>query len=325
MAFLPSNPFFAFVSFKIGELDLTPIPPSHLEQFQYERKSKTGNGNKVLLTVHDSTAVAIESELANGSRDCQFYYGYSNGNISNVYNCTITQYDPDFTGVGVSLSMEGVSKGLADFIADPKSITYKRMLISDIVKAEADANGWHYDDETIEETAPVLESKEYSITTTLGSTATADSSGSGGSGGGNTGTLSDGPISAKQQSVLDACNSTPTTSAGLCLGWVNNVFENAGYAFPRKQGASEAYEAWCTFSDKGQLKPGMIIACHPSGATGNSWGHIGIYIGNGQVMHSIGSVKTCTVDEWINTYGPNGKHHGGEVKWGWAGGVDLSV
>ena len=323
MAFLPSNPFFAFVSFKIGDLELTPIPPSHLEQFSYERVSRTGAGNKILLTVHDSTATAIESYLANGSRDCEFYFGYTNGNISNVYTGTITQYDPDFTGVGVSLSLEGKSKGLADAIADPKSITYKRMLISDIVKAEADANGWYYTDETIEETAPVLESKEYSITTTLGSSFTGGTDSSG-SGGGNTGTLSDGPINDKQQAVINACNSTPTTAAGLCAGWVCNVFDNAGITAPRLTGAKNYFESYCTFSDKSQLKPGMIVACHLSGATGNQWGHIGIYIGNGQVMHSTGQVYTWDLDKWINTYGPNGPKGGGEVKWGWMGGNALA-
>lgn len=323
MAFLPSNPHFAFVNFKIGDLELTPIPPKHLVQFNYERTSKTGQGNKILITVFDETAIQIEAVLAqhqasDNEISCQFYYGYSNGNQTPVYNGRITQYDPDFDSGGVSLSMEGVSLGLAEAIADPKSIAYKNMLISDIVKAEADANGWYYDDTTIETTAPVLESKEYSISTTLGGfDATTDTDLS------NGGSVNDGSRTGEQQAVLDACNSTPTTASGYCAAWVTNVFKNAQIG-EFGGNACDMYDRWCTFSDKSQLKPGMIVACHPSGATGNSYGHVGIYVGNENVMHSTGSVLTSNLDEWINTFGPNGKHKGGQVKWGWLGGVALA-
>ena len=473
MGFLPSNPNFAFVSFKVGNLELTPIPPSHLESFSYEKVSKEGKANIFRLTVHDSTSTAIESELANGSRECEFYYGYTNGNQTDVLKGTITKYDPDFTGVGVSLSLEGVGGELASAIADPKSITYKKMLISDIVKAEADANGWYYTEDTIEETAPVMESKEYSITTTLGSTASGSSSGGASgsgdfsqmdpkvqevmnaltgkglnvaaacgvcgnmfyestfnpaavgdhgtsfglcqwhnargtamksavpnwetnvsgqidflwnelnssyqstlealksasnteagakqaadafvrkfeqpgdidnqsakrqakaaeywnqvqfsSGGGNGGSLNDGSLSQRQQAVVNACSTTPTRSAGWCAGWVCDVFDKSGVGAPRLNAARDYFQSYCSFSDKSQLKPGMILACHPSGSSGSEYGHIGIYVGNDKVMHSIGYVATHSVDGWINEWGPNGPKKGGPVKWGWMGGVDLST
>lgn len=501
MAFLPETPHFAFVSFKIGDLDLTPIPPQHLEQFNYERVTKTGVGNKILLTVHDQTAVEIESALANGSHDCEFYYGYTDGFQSKVFTGTITQYDPAFTSVGVSLALEGTSQALAESIADPKSITYKKMLISDIVKAEADSNGWYYDDTTIEETAPVKESEEYSITTTLGSGAGAAGAAGGGSaseGGvvanfndtafvgdsmmariksklesefpgvtiyaisgknfdwissqidsvgadktkvvvgmgnndpngvsvdqgnqimqklgssrqvffvtmlvtnnntsttntnntinalastnsnvhvinwhdaansdtskylidnvhqsepdgvdlyvkilhnaigvvgtpensdtpaGTSAILNDGNQTRTQQLLVEACGETSSTSVLRDVNWISDVFKSIDLDVNSLDliNADELCDAYCHSSNLSELKPGMLIACHPSGASGNEHGHAGIYIGNEKVAHNVGKIAIDNLYDWINTYGPNGEYHGGEVKWGWNGGIDLSA
>lgn len=323
MGFIPLSPHFAFVNFKLGDLNLTPIPPQNLEQFNYERVTKTGQANKLLMTVHDPTATALESALANGDRTGEFSYGYVNGGQSDTYSIKITEYDTDFTAVGVSLSLEGVSEGVAQALTDPESIAYKRMLISDIVKHEADLNNWYYDDTTIEPTAPVEESKEYSITTTVSSGATS-TTGDSGSSSGPTGELNDGSLSSSQQKIISTCSQVGSPGGGLCAKWVSQVFNRAGYQYYGGN-ANDMADAYATSHDKSQLKPGMVVACHPSGATGSVYGHIGIYIGNGQVMHNTGQIQTSSLDNWINTYGPNGKCHGGEVGWGWMGGIDLST
>ena len=125
---------------------------------------------------------------------------------------------------------------------------------------------------------------------------------------------------ASQQSVVDAAHATGSPGGGLCAAWVSNVFSNAGYGFVGGN-ADDMYRRWCHSSDKSQLKVGMIVAVdyHEHTVAGRSYGHVGIYVGNGQVMHNIGTIETWSLDEWINYYGA---WH--TVRWGWLGGTDLS-
>ena len=45
-------------------------------------------------------------------------------------------------------------------------------------------------------------------------------------------------------------------------------------------------------------------------------GHVGIYVGNGNVVSRENTVKLRTLQEWINVYGWKG--------WGWNGSQDFS-
>lgn len=135
------------------------------------------------------------------------------------------------------------------------------------------------------------------------------------------GTIDDGSLSASQQAVVSAACSTPSPGEGLCAGWVDDVFENAGIGVARDWSARDMYDKYCTSSNLDDLKPGMIIAVstHNLDAAGRSWGHVGIYIGNGQVMDNIGSIRTEDVNQWIQTFS-------GVVpaKWGWLGNIPLT-
>ena len=67
----------------------------------------------------------------------------------------------------------------------------------------------------------------------------------------------------------------------------------------------------------------MIIAdaSHPgTGSPGLTYGHVGIYIGNNQVMSNEGPITTKSLDQFIGFYGK-----GTGCYWGWLGGVDLSA
>ena len=48
-------------------------------------------------------------------------------------------------------------------------------------------------------------------------------------------------------------------------------------------------------------------------AAGRTYGHVAIYIGDGQVMDNIGSIRTTSLDSWISTYGDTYP-----VRWGFA-------
>ena len=126
-----------------------------------------------------------------------------------------------------------------------------------------------------------------------------------------------------QQSIVDATGDTKTAGEGMCLAWVNDVFESAGWEFDRLWAASEAYQIWCHSTDRHDLEPGMIVAVE-STDTSPVAGHIAIYIGNGMVrdnetLDGKGVVKTRSLDEWVEMFGTVST-----PKWGWAGGYDLS-
>ncbi|MFC5384311.1 phage tail tip lysozyme [Arcanobacterium hippocoleae] len=124
-----------------------------------------------------------------------------------------------------------------------------------------------------------------------------------------------------QQAILAATKRTPFTGAGWCAMWVNNVYQNAG--LPRPVGnANDLYRNFAHNSDRSQLKVGMVVAVERSsagGAEGWKFGHVGIYIGNGQVMHNSLSLEITSLDDWINTfakYSPAG--------WGFPPSVSVS-
>ena len=125
-----------------------------------------------------------------------------------------------------------------------------------------------------------------------------------------------------QRAVADACRATGPVKASHCATWVTNVFAKAA-----KDGASVAvpygnacdmYRNYCTSSDRGDLKVGMLVAV-PSvvggSAAGKSFGHVGIYVGDGYVMHSTeGEVRTDSLDDWLGIY-----DKGGTARWGFPG------
>lgn len=124
-----------------------------------------------------------------------------------------------------------------------------------------------------------------------------------------------------QRAIVDWCKKTPSPGNGLCAMWVSRVFSNAGYPYPGGN-ANNMYDNWCSSSNRAELKVGMAIAIprHEYTSLGRIYGHVGIYIGDGKVMHNIGTVETWDLDRWIDYYG-----RWSEVRWGWVSGLDLSA
>lgn len=127
-----------------------------------------------------------------------------------------------------------------------------------------------------------------------------------------------------QKNLVNTAYNTPFAGDNLCATWVSNVFERAGQ--PRPGGDANTFAMSYV---SGELKVGMLIATDHSGPTGASWeyGHIGIYIGDGKVMHnessSTGNLPNgCTItdlDAWISHYA-----YQCNPKIGWANGIDLT-
>ena len=125
--------------------------------------------------------------------------------------------------------------------------------------------------------------------------------------------------SAKQLKVVSAAWNEPTTPLGWCALWVHNVFESYGIVDVYGN-ANDLYNEYCTSSNPADLQVGMIVAVsrHPGNSGGRVYGHIGIYVGDGIVLDSSGSVRVWNVEDWINSY--NGWV---TPKWGWYGGRSL--
>lgn len=136
-----------------------------------------------------------------------------------------------------------------------------------------------------------------------------------------TGTISGGgATTGSQRAVVNACHTTPSPGLGLCAMWVSQVFNNAGLGYASGN-ACDMYNAWCTSSNRGDLKPGMIVAVssHSHTSAGRIYGHIGIYVGGGVMMDNVGYIRTINVNEWISYYGTTVT-----PRWGWLMGIKLA-
>lgn len=123
-----------------------------------------------------------------------------------------------------------------------------------------------------------------------------------------------------QAAVVRACHEVGSPGAGYCAMWVSLVFQRAGYSYIGGN-ANDMYNAYCTSSDKNDLKVGMIVAVstYPHNLAGRIYGHVGIYIGGGMIMENIGYINTQSLDSWIAYYGDSVP-----PRWGWAGNIVLS-
>lgn len=124
-----------------------------------------------------------------------------------------------------------------------------------------------------------------------------------------------------QKAIVEAAKSTPATPDGYSALWVEDVIDNAGHG--RYEGNScDLYDLYCASSDLSSLKVGMIVAVssHPHTKDGSTWGHTGIYIGDGQVMDCVGGrVRTQSLSEWMDYYGVTVP-----IRWGWLGDINLA-
>lgn len=166
-----------------------------------------------------------------------------------------------------------------------------------------------------------------------------------------TGTVPSGPSSGSPSSgeyddytsrVLDAIDRTPAAGSGYCASWVTQVMTNAGilnydintlkpqqasyavvegltdewYSDSTGFNANDYWAYVCYSSDLDDLRPGMVVATRNSYTyLGKQFGHVGIYIGNGEVVSSVGYLETLSLDDFIYRY--NNEEMGSTVAWGY--------
>ena len=142
--------------------------------------------------------------------------------------------------------------------------------------------------------------------------------------------------------IVDAVYRTPSTSSGYCAAWVTQVLKNAGvltyditdlrssyYSYASTSGLAHGYYAdstgfnandyWayvCWSTDPDDLQPGMVVATRSSYTyLGMQFGHVGIYVGDGKIVSSVGYLETLSVDEFYRRY--NNTEMGSTMAWGY--------
>lgn len=107
-----------------------------------------------------------------------------------------------------------------------------------------------------------------------------------------------------QKKIVDAAFITPSPGLGWCAMWVSQVYQNAGLGYVGGN-ACDMYRNFTFTSDKSKLKVGMLVAVESSSSgsqAGLTYGHVGIYIGDGMVIDNIGEIRTVSLDNWIAAF-----------------------
>lgn len=94
--------------------------------------------------------------------------------------------------------------------------------------------------------------------------------------------------------------------SGYCEAWVADVYQAATGSRGSAHCALCAADMWAVSDDWSKIKVGATVY----GYANNPFGHVGIYIGNGQVIHNLsGTVKIQSLESWVKDF--NG------FAWGW--------
>ena len=127
--------------------------------------------------------------------------------------------------------------------------------------------------------------------------------------------------------IVAAAQITPWPGASLCQAWVRAVYANAGLGDVAYAKAVDAYRANVVSTEMDNIPIGAAVYGTGTGAYGA--GHVGIYIGNGQVMDSVSSgIRTQSLEEWVawqESYGFTVDGRTGWLGWGWQSGSPTKI
>ena len=126
--------------------------------------------------------------------------------------------------------------------------------------------------------------------------------------------------SALQRRFTACAYGTPSPGVGLCASWVEQAFSRLGLGVVLGN-AAQLYDGYCHYTDTADLKVGMIVAVpsHPFSAQGLVQGHVGVYLGDEEVMDAVGEdVRKVPLTLWLSAYGLMT-----QPRWGWLGSIGL--
>lgn len=117
--------------------------------------------------------------------------------------------------------------------------------------------------------------------------------------------------------AMHSSNYGITHEKGFCQRWVADVYAKAGVNGGLRIPADTAVSAgkkWGVSKDWNTIQLGATVYGYANQY--GPEGHVGIYIGNGLVVHNTGEVTPDDLTDWIKKYDG--------MCWGWNGGIDLT-
>ncbi len=100
--------------------------------------------------------------------------------------------------------------------------------------------------------------------------------------------------------------------SGYCEAWVADVYQAATGSRGSAHCALCAADMWAVSDDWSKIQVGATVYGYAS----NPFGHVGIYIGNGKVIHNLsGTVKVQSLESWVKDFKG--------FAWGWENNTTL--
>jgi len=100
--------------------------------------------------------------------------------------------------------------------------------------------------------------------------------------------------------------------SGYCQAWVADVYQAVTGSRGSAHCALCAADMWAVSNDWSKIQVGATVYGYAS----NPYGHVGIYIGNGKVIHNLsGTVKIQSLESWVKDFKG--------FAWGWENGKML--
>lgn len=103
---------------------------------------------------------------------------------------------------------------------------------------------------------------------------------------------------------------------GYCQKFVRVVGEGIGLPSGNAASALDACNKWRVSTDRNiPIGAAVYLRGRNKATNGYKYGHVGIYVGNGNVIHALTTVKEQSLDSLLQSFDYLG--------WGWQAGVDL--
>lgn len=126
-------------------------------------------------------------------------------------------------------------------------------------------------------------------------------------------------VSSRQQSMANAALSMlgSTDYNGYCQKFVRIVGCKAGLPNASASDALTACSKWRVSTSMNDIPVGAAVYLRSknTSSAGYKYGHVGVYVGDGYVVHAQATVKKQTLSSMLSSYNYLG--------WGWQAGVDL--
>lgn len=104
-----------------------------------------------------------------------------------------------------------------------------------------------------------------------------------------------------------------SAKSGYCQAWVADVYQAVTGSRGSAHCALCAAEKWAVSDDWSKIQVGATVYGYAS----NPYGHVGIYIGNGKVIHNLsGTIKVQSLESWVKDFKG--------FAWGWDNNTMLS-